>query len=216
MRAVQGCLHVLRRRAHMGPSGQLREFLVERYPGWTDGSCSLTSSECEPLSLHALLELADTECAARWRDLSLGYPSHNEGSPFLRHAIADLYECNLGLQHINVLAPQEGIYLAMRALLSPGDHVIATVPHYQSLSEVARSMGCEVSPWRPEQASPGDTSALRFEPSDLRALLRPGVTKAVVVNWPHNPTGAVPTPAELDEVVDACAASGCSCGLNTY
>ena len=34
-----------------------------------------------------------------------------------------------------VMAPQEAIYLAMLALLSPGDHVVCTYPGYQSLYE---------------------------------------------------------------------------------
>ena len=32
------------------------------------------------------------------------------------------------------------------------DHVVATTPLYQSLGEVARSIGCEVSAWRPDLA----------------------------------------------------------------
>ena len=104
-----------------------------------------------------------------------------------------------------MLAPQEGIYLAMRALLSPGAHVVVTSPCYQSLYEVARSMGCELSHWRPRGLAEG--CAPRFDPDDLAALLRPS-TALVVANWPHNPTGALPTEAEAAEVVRQCEATG--------
>jgi aspartate/methionine/tyrosine aminotransferase len=43
--------------------------------------------------------------------------------------------------------PSEGILLVMQALLSPGDHVVCVSPAYQSLFEIAQSMGCEVTPW---------------------------------------------------------------------
>jgi aspartate/methionine/tyrosine aminotransferase len=156
----------------------LRPFLVERFPGWTDGSDSLSSSETEPLALEELLAHADDECSERWRTLSLGYPSHNEGSPWLRREILAYYASSAvdDESMLNVLAPQEGIYLASRALLRPGDHVVATTPLYQSLGEVARSIGCEVSAWRPANAS----SRPRFEPATLDALIRPGSTKLVV------------------------------------
>lgn len=189
-------------RPRSGTPTALRPFLVERYPGWTDGSASLSSSETEPLTMNELLALADDEGAERWRTLSLGYPSHNEGSPWLRREIAASYSGGIDERQINVCVPQEGIYLTARALLSPGDHVVTTVPHYQSLSEVARSIGCEVSAWRPEG------SPARFEVSTLHSLLRPSRTKLVIANWPHNPTGALPTPEELQAVVAAVEASG--------
>lgn len=205
----------LGRRLSTTTARPLRPFLVERYAGWTDGSDSLASSEIEPLGLHELLAYADDEAAERWRTLSLGYPSHNEGSPFLRREIAATYAGCTGAsgldaeRHINVCAPQEGIYLAARAMLKPGDHVVATVPHYQSLSEVARSMGCEVSGWRPEASELElGQPTLRFNPAALHSLLRPGRTKLVIANWPHNPTGALPTPAELQAIVDACVSCG--------
>ena len=189
-------------RPRPGTPTALRPFLVERYPGWTDGSASLSSSETEPLTMNELLAHADDEGTERWRTLSLGYPSHNEGSPWLRREIAASYSGGIDERLINVCVPQEGIYLTARALLSPGDHVVTTVPHYQSLSEVARSIGCEVSAWRPEG------SPARFEVSTLHSLLRPSRTKLVIANWPHNPTGALPTPEELLAVVAAVEASG--------
>ena len=181
---------------------QLRSFLVERYPGWTaPGVQSLSSSECEPLSLHQLLALADARSLQQWESLSLGYPAFNEGSLFLREEIAALYASeDLGPAQVNVLAPQEGIYLAMRALLSPGDHVVVTSPCYQSLYEVARAIGCELSHWRPQGLEDGDGATPHFDPADLAALLRPS-TKLVVANWPHNPTGALPSEADAAQAV---------------
>ena len=194
--------HVWRRGISARP---LRTFLVERYPGWTvPGVDSLTSSEMEPLSLRELLLLADDDCKRRWDELSLGYPAHNEGSVFLREEIASQYAA-IGLDEVNVVAPQEGIYLAMRALLAPTDHVIVTTPCYQSLYEVALSVGCEVSQWMPRGLEHGEPP--RFDPADLAALLRPS-TRLVVANWPHNPTGALPSAAEAADVAGLCEQAG--------
>ena len=81
----------------------------------------------------------------RWMDLSLGYPDQ-PGSSYLRDEIGKLYESAPAL---NVCSPAEGIFLAMTALLEPGDHVVATSPCYQSLTEVARSVGAQITPWTP-------------------------------------------------------------------
>ncbi|KAL1522531.1 hypothetical protein AB1Y20_017518 [Prymnesium parvum] len=200
--SAAGRLGGLAARAASTQPSELRRFLVERYDGWTDGSDSLSSSECEPISLRELLRHADDEGKQWWEALSLGYPEQ-PGSDRLRHEIARGY-ASVGAAQLNVLAPAEGIYLAMRALLSPGDHVVATAPHYQSLGEVARAIGCEVSLWLPEEGG-----AARFAPRRLGNLMRGrGGTRLVVANWPHNPTGAVPSAEEMGQVVAMCEASG--------
>ncbi len=71
----------------------------------------------------------------------------------------------------------------MNSLLEAGDHIVVHSPCYQSLFEVARSIGCEVSFWKAHEA---DGWALDLD--ELKGLLRPN-TRAIVVNTPHNPTG---------------------------
>ena len=41
---------------------------------------------------------------------------------------------------------EEAIFLFMHAVLEAGDHVVVQSPCYQSLVEVARGIGCEVTP----------------------------------------------------------------------
>jgi aspartate/methionine/tyrosine aminotransferase len=90
----------------------------------------------------------------------------------------------------------------MNALLRPGDHVICTFPGYQSLYELANSIGCEVSLWKPVE---GET--WRFDPDDLKRLLRLD-TRLVVWNYPHNPTGALPPPADYERMLTLVRESG--------
>jgi aspartate/methionine/tyrosine aminotransferase len=90
----------------------------------------------------------------------------------------------------------------MTVLLEPGDHVIATHPGYQSLYGIAEMLGCEVTYWQPDEER-----GWRFDPAFVRAHLRP-TTRLIVANFPHNPTGALLTAAEYDELLGLAAEAG--------
>jgi aspartate/methionine/tyrosine aminotransferase len=160
----------------------------------------LSSSDCQGLPMADLVDGADEELRARWDGLQLGY-TESQGLPELREAIAGLYE-SAKADKVLIAAPEELIFLAMNALLEPGDHVICTFPGYQSLYGLARGMGCQVSLWEPAE---GET--WRFDPADLETLLRPD-TKLVVWNFPHNPTGALPPRTDYDLMIAAAARVG--------
>jgi capreomycidine synthase len=96
----------------------------------------------------------------------------------------------------------EAIYLALSTLLDPDDAVIVTEPTYHTHSSIARTMGCDVRVW-PLRAEDG------FRPDlDLLRAVMDGRTKAIVVNFPHNPTGASLTPGQRDELVAIAAEAG--------
>jgi len=84
----------------------------------------------------------------------------------------------------------------MTSLLKAGDHVVSTFPGYQSLYEIARAIGCEVSLWMPDEEA-----GWRFRIEELERLLLP-TTRLVVANFPHNPTGALPTSSEFETIID--------------
>jgi aspartate/methionine/tyrosine aminotransferase len=200
----------------------LQPFLLERFDGWKDSTLSLSSSECEPLSLKDLLSFADDEGSQRWESLSLGYVEPSNGSAYLREeiikaqvAMASTSQTTVELDPsycVNVCAPQEGIFLAIQAMCQPGDHIVCVAPAYQSLYEVAASLGCEVTLWWPEEVEMKDTNTFQtttqksktmtFNPSTLESLMRPGQTKMVVANFPHNPTGALPSHQDFQSMMD--------------
>jgi aspartate/methionine/tyrosine aminotransferase len=109
------------------------------------------------------------------------------GHPDLRHAIADLYERINADQVLVHSGAEEAIFNFMNVVLGPGDHIVVHSPYYQSLGEVARGIGAEVSEW---QGDPGNAWELDLEL--LKRTLTPR-TKVVVTNFPHNPTGFLPT-----------------------
>ena len=172
----------------------------------------LSSSDCQGLSMADLVAGADPDLRARWQTLRLGY-TESQGLPELRAEIATLYE-SAAADDILVAAPEEAIFLAMNAILEPGDHVVCTFPGYQSLYELARSIGCEVDLWKPLEgaAGPGededeDERLWWFDPADLENLLRPD-TKLVVWNFPHNPTGALASQEDFARMIAAAQAVG--------
>jgi len=176
---------------------RIETFRLERYFARHEFTARhlLSPSDCESLSLRELLGLASPESLALWEEMRLSY-TESQGHPLLRSRVAGLYE-SMSPENILVAAPQEAIFLVMHALLQPRDHVIVLTPAYQSLHEVARSIGCDVTPW-----------ALRIDGDgwflDLDELKRSLTdrTRLLVVNFPHNPTGYLPARKEFDSLVN--------------
>ena len=171
-------------------------FQLERYFAKYEFSARflLSSSDCESLSMQELLGMADAEMKDMWEQLKLGY-TESWGHPILRDEIAKIYQ-GIEIPDVLTIVPEEGIFLLMHALLQPGDHVICTFPGYQSLYELARAIGCEVSTWEPDE-----TRGWNFPIDDLAGKMRAN-TKLVVVNFPHNPTGYVPGEDEFAALVE--------------
>ncbi len=172
----------------------LPPFKLERYFAKYEFNTEflLCSSDCEAMSIADLLAFEDG-AAEKFQNTWLGY-TESQGSPALRKEICNLYT---SMQPENILVhtgAEEAIYLFMHALLTANDHVIVHSPNYQSLSEVAKGIGCQVSPWI---AYEENGWALDF--NELGDLIRPN-TKVIVINTPHNPTGYLMSRADFDEL----------------
>lgn len=96
----------------------------------------------------------------------------------------------------------EAIFLVMNALLSPGDEVVVLDPVYPGLGDVVRGLGCRLRQWT-LRADAG----WRPDMEELRGLVTER-TRMVVVNFPHNPTGATLTRAEQEALVSIVADAG--------
>ncbi len=161
----------------------------------------LSASDCESLTLHELLALADPEALSLWERLSLGY-TESQGHPLLRDEIARQYR-QIAPDGVLVAAPEEAIFIAMNALLAPDDEVVVTWPAYQSLHAIAAARGCRVVHW-PLTVRDG---AWNLDVDQLAALIT-AKTRLIVINFPHNPTGYLPTRADLDAIVAIAAQHG--------
>ena len=172
----------------------LPPFKLERYFAQYEFNTEflLCSSDCEAMSIADLLAI-EAGSAEKFQATWLGY-TESQGSPALRKEICGLYST---IQPEDVLVhtgAEEAIYLFMHAMLKENDHVIVHAPHYQSLSEVAKGIGCQVSPWLAREEN-----GWALDLDELRHLMRPS-TKAIVVNTPHNPTGWLMPRADFDEL----------------
>ncbi len=158
--------------------------------------------------MRELLALADEDTLALWENLTLGY-TETTGHPLLRQAIAGLYEQVSPEEILCFAGAEEAVYIAMRVLLRPGDHMIVTFPAYQSLYQVADAIGAQVARlWlRPQMA--GGEPVWGIDLDELRRLIRPN-TRLIVVNFPHNPTGALPDRAQWDELIAIARGAGCT------
>lgn len=164
---------------------------------------TLCASDCETMSIAELLALSGTPLEAL-AQLSLGY-TETQGHPTLRAAIAGLYETVDPDTIVVLSAPEEGIYITMRALLSPGDEVIVMAPAYQSLRSVAEHIcgARKVKLWHVRAENSGWRASL----DELQALIS-ARTKLLVVNFPHNPTGYLPSADEFRRLIAIAQAHG--------
>ena len=181
----------------------IADFELERFFARWEFNVShlLCASDVEGYRLPELLALADGETRDLWDRLSLGY-TEATGHPRLRAEIAALYE-TAGAEDVLVFAgAEEGIFVFMNVVLRPGDHVVATWPAYQSLYEVARAVGAEV-----ELVPLDPASGWALDPEEVRRRVRP-TTRALVVNFPHNPTGALPDEAAFRRLVEIAEEAG--------
>jgi methionine aminotransferase len=118
------------------------------------------------------------------------------GAPPLRAAIAALVEASQGVRYdpeheITVTAGgTEAIFCAITCAVRPGDEVILLEPAYDSYAPAVLLAGG--TPVRAQLTFPG----YRPDWAQVRALLT-GRTRLIVINTPHNPTGAVLTAADL-------------------
>lgn len=155
----------------------------------------LCTSDCQTVSVDELLDMADMSLA-QFGGLTLGY-TESQGNPHLREAIAKDYTTVDPDEVVILATPVEGIYLAARALLNPDDEVIVLTPAYDALINMFEHVvgSQQVKKWAFRPTTTG--WALDFE--ELRSLITPQ-TKLLVVNFPHNPTGYLPSVDQLNEL----------------
>jgi aspartate/methionine/tyrosine aminotransferase len=182
---------------------RIAEFELERYFARWEFAVQhlLCASDVQGYPMAELLDLADDETRALWDGLTLGY-TESTGHPLLKREIAGLYD-HISPDDVLVFAgAEEAIFCLLTVMLEPGDHAIVTWPGYQSLYEVARAAGAQVTLHELREA---DGWALDVE--RLQSAIRPE-TRLIVVNAPHNPTGMMPTHIEWRALTELCAEAG--------
>jgi aspartate/methionine/tyrosine aminotransferase len=176
-------------------------FLLERWMTRheTHVQFDIAESGILPLSTNDLLDFEPVDRRAATLDrllaLPLGY-SEARGTETLR-TLRSATDARGDADHILVTTgASEANFLLVNVLLAPDDHVIAPYPAYQQLYSVPRAIGCDVSLWHV-----GPDTGYRYDVDALQQLVTPR-TRVIVVNTPHNPTGAMLSPADAKRVYD--------------
>ena len=174
----------------------LKPFKLERYFAKYEFSAKymLSSSDCDGWAVKDILSLADPETLKIWEELRLGY-TESLGLPMLRKEVSGLYK-GISEEDVLIVVPEEGIFITINVLLKKGDHIICTYPGYQSLYEIAESLGCEITKWLPEEED-----NWRFDPAFLEKNIKKN-TRLVIVNFPHNPTGSLASHKDFQKIID--------------
>lgn len=185
----------------------IESFALERWmTRWElDVEYDIAESGILPLSLDELYELVGEDVASSTEReihrMLLGY-SEARGTSALRSTIAASYERATEDDILVTSGAIEANYLLFHSLLSAGDHVIAASPAYQQLHSVPRSIGADLDLW--DVVSP---EGFAYDLDRLEALIRPN-TRMVILNSPHNPTGAMLNGRQMVDVVALTEQSG--------
>ena len=130
------------------------------------------------------------------------------GLPELRHAIADYTQAFYGCrpdpeeQITVVLGASEGMAVAFRSLLDPGDGVVVMQPYHELYPSQAAIFG--LVPRFVTLREDRDAGTWRLDRDEMRAVVSDPSVKAIVVNTPHNPTGKVLNEDELGLIAELC------------
>ena len=180
---------------------KLDPFLLERWMTRheTHVRYDIAESGILPLTVNDLLDFEPAAAREATRDrllaLPLGY-SEARGTDALRTQLADTYARG-DADHILVTTGAiEANFLLFNVLLDAGDHVIAPYPAYQQLYSVPQAIGCDVSLWHV-----GPETGYRYDLAALERLVTPR-TRVIIVNTPHNPTGAMLPPDDARRIYD--------------
>ena len=126
----------------------------------------------------------------------------NKGMPELRDRISEEMKREEGLEYdpaeeiLITTGVSEAVDLAFRATLNPGDEVIVPEPCYVAyVPDIALAGGVPVTvPTKP-------SDQFKVRPEEIsRALTRR--SKALMLSYPNNPTGAVMSREDLEELAD--------------
>jgi capreomycidine synthase len=158
------------------------------------------SSGVENFSLAELFQL--TDLTQEELNSVVFHDSSSLGNVELRQAIAKRWGNGDPEQVMVTHGSSEANFLIMNGLLNAGDEVVVLDPCYQQLYSIAESIGCQLRRWqlRCEQNFAPDIE-------EAKSLIS-SRTRMVIVNFPHNPTGASLTKQEQDALIDAVAKVG--------
>ena len=129
------------------------------------------------------------------------------GIPELRQAICDRYKQDYGVditppEVLITVGGKQALFNAALALFDPGDEVITHAPYWPTIPEQVKLMGA-----MPVIVSTQSTDGFKVHADAIISAISPR-TKAIILNSPGNPTGALIGEEDVAAIADAAAARG--------
>ena len=181
---------------------ELPTFVLDQWLGQNAGRAKfhLGGSTGPQWTLAELLELEGGDALPRLLESGVVY-GQAAGRPQLREALAATH--GVPAEHVLVVnGGSEAILLLFFHAARPGANVVVPFPGFPPYHVLPASLGLEARtyPLRRE-------TAYRIDPDDVLREVDAN-TALVLVNSPHNPTGAAPTDDEMRELHDAVSRRG--------
>jgi aspartate/methionine/tyrosine aminotransferase len=181
---------------------QLKPFLLDAWLDQYEHSIefNLAASTGPTWTVNDILALADDETRHRFLDHKLVY-SRPAGADSLRQAIADMQGVPAEAVQI-VTGASEALVVLMWLAAEPGANVIIPLPGFTTFSALPESLGLETRFYRV-----GRDNGFRIDLDEIKRLVD-AKTKLILVNSPHNPTGATISDDEMEALHDFAAERG--------
>ena len=171
---------------------RLKPFLLD---AWFDTyehgiEFNLASSSGPTWTAHELLDLGGEESRQRYLNHKVGF-GHPAGADSLREAIAQMQ--GVSVDHVQVFTgASEALVVLMWLAAEPGANVIVPLPGLTNFSALPESLGLEVRYYRMRREN-----SFRIDVEEIQRLAD-SKTKLILVNSPHNPTGATISDSEME------------------
>ena len=181
---------------------QLKPFLLD---AWLDQyehdiEFNLAASTGPSWTVNDILALADDETRHRFLNHKLVY-SRPAGADSLREAIAEMQGVPVEAVQI-VTGASEALVALMWLAAEPGANVIIPQPGFTTFSALPESLGLETRFYHVRREN-----GFRIDPDEIKRLAD-SKTKLILVNSPHNPTGATISDEEMEALHDFAAERG--------
>ena len=173
---------------------QLKTFLLDT---WLDQyehdiEFNLAASTGPTWTVNDILDLADEETRERFLTHKLVY-GRPGGADTLRQAIAEMHGVPMEAVQI-VTGASEALLALMWLAAEPGANVIVPLPGFTTFSALPESLSLETRFYRVRREN-----GFRIDPDEIKALADAN-TKLILVNSPHNPTGAVIADEDMESL----------------
>lgn len=151
-------------------------------------------------TVNEILALADEETRHRFLHHALHY-SRPAGADSLRAAIAEMQQVPIDAVQI-VTGASEALVILMWLAAEPGANVVLPLPGFTTFSALPESLGVETRFYRVRREN-----GFRIDPDEIMRLVDSN-TKLVLINSPHNPTGATIADADMEALHDVITERG--------